>query len=446
MANGWRNWSGNQRCAPRTRLSPRDEGHVAEVVADVAARDGRVRVVGAGHSFTGLVTTDDTLLDLRHLQGVRAVDPTTGVATIGAGTSLAAASVQLADHGRAFENLGDIAVQSIAGATATGTHGTGARFGNLSATIVGVRLVAGDGRVVDVDADRDPDLLRAAQVSLGALGVVTEVRVRTVPAFTLEAEETVEPVDEILADLDAFVDGNDHAEFFWFPGSGRPGRPGGIALVKRQRRSNAAPRPRGRAEAFVGDELVSNVLYGAIVRVSDHLPTTTRGIHAVLGRLPASSYAERSDRVFASPRRVRFVEMEQSVPREAFPEAFARVRRVFADRGRHEPFPVECRWVAGDDADLSPASGGPRAYLAVHLSPRRHDAAFFRAVEEALVPLGARPHWGKLHARTADDLATAYPRWGAFQRVRAELDPRGTFGNDHLDRVLGPVRAQVGRP
>ncbi|WP_052667039.1 D-arabinono-1,4-lactone oxidase [Nitriliruptor alkaliphilus] len=445
MGHHWRNWSGNQRSSPARLVRPADEAAVVRTVTEAAARGGRVRTVGAGHSFTGLVATDDTLLDLAALHGVREVDPATGVATIGAGTTLAATSAQLADHGRAFENLGDIAVQTVAGATATATHGTGARFANLASTVVGLRLVAGDGRTVDIDAGRDPDLLRAARVHLGALGVVTEVRVRTVPAFTLEAEESVEAVDEVLADLDGFVDGNDHAEFFWFPGSEGRAHPHGLALVKRQQRSNAPPRPRGAVTAFVSDELISNVVYGAIVRASDHLPSATRAIHAVLGSMPASAYAERSDRVFASPRRVRFVEMEQSVPREAFPEAFARVRRVFADRGRYEPFPVECRWVAGDDADLSPAHGGPRAYLAVHLSPRRHDPRFFAAVEEALLPLGARPHWGKLHGRTAADLATSYPRWSAFQAARAHLDPTGTFANDHLDRVLGPVTSPVGR-
>ncbi len=195
---------------------------------------------------------------------------------------------------------------------------------------------------------------------------------------------------------------------------------------------------RGRIETFVGDEVVGNALYGAFVRASDLAPSATRAIHAVLRRLPAARYADRSDRVFASPRRVRFVEMEQSVPSEAFPEALRRVAAVYAGLGRHVPFPVECRWVAGDDADLSPAHGGDRAYLAVHLSPRHHDPRFFAAIEAALADLGARPHWGKLHGLTATELATRYPRWAAFQEARRRFDPFGTFANDHLDRVLGP--------
>jgi L-gulono-1,4-lactone dehydrogenase len=443
----WRNWSGNQRCEPARLVRPRTEDEVVDLVARAAHRGQRVRVVGAGHSFTGLVATEGTLIDLAGLRGIRHVDPHTGVATIAAGTTLADASAELAAHGRAFENLGDIAVQTVAGATATGTHGTGARFGNLSSTVVGTRFVTGDGEVVDLHDATDPDAMRAARVHLGALGVATQLQVRTVPAFTLEARETIEDVGEVLSDLDAFVDGHDHAEFFWFPGSARPGTGElGVALVKRNHRRDAPPgpgEPRGKLEAFVGDEVVSNALYGAIVRLSDHVPSATRAVHALLRRLPEATYAERSDRVFASPRRVRFVEMEQSVPREAFPEAFARIRRVYADHGRDVPFPVECRWVAGDDADLSPASGGPRAYLAVHLSPRRYDVRFFAAIEAALADLSARPHWGKLHARTAADLATAYPRWEAFQEARRRFDPAGTFANDHLDRVLGPVHAPV---
>ncbi|MEX1163128.1 MAG: D-arabinono-1,4-lactone oxidase [Nitriliruptor sp.] len=437
----WRNWAGNQRCTPAAVARPTDEPAVSALVSRTAATGGRVRPVGAGHSFTSLALTAGTLIDLSRLCGVDRVDPVTGVATIAAGTTLADASAELARAGRAFENLGDIAVQTVAGATATGTHGTGASFGNLSSTIVGCRLVTGAGEVVDLDADHDPDALRAARVHLGALGVVTSARVRTVPAFTLVAEETIEEVGDVLADLDGFVDGHDHAELLWFPGSGWAPDELGLALVKRNRRVPDPPDPalrRGRVEAFVGDELLSNTIYGAIVRASDLAPSATRAIHAALRRIPDARYADRSDRVFASPRRVRFVEMEQSVPRDAFPEAFRRVTTVYEDLGREVPFPVECRWVAGDDADLSPANGGDRAYIAVHLSPRHHDPRFFAAIEEALADLGARPHWGKLHGLTAAELATRYPRWDAFQAARQRFDPFGTFANDHLDRVLGP--------
>ena len=183
-------------------------------------------------------------------------------------------------------------------------------------------------------------------------------------------------------------------------------------------------------------------MLGALVRASDRSPRSTRPtrtIHAVLRRMPSTVHIERSDRVFASPRRVRFVEMELSVPREAFPEAFARVRRTIAADGRPVPFPVECRWVAGDDADLSPAHGGDRAYLAVHLSPRSHDPTWFRAIATALDDLGVRPHWGKLHELDAAALAPRYPRWDAFQAARRRFDPDGTFANPHLDRVLGPI-------
>jgi L-gulono-1,4-lactone dehydrogenase len=430
VSDRWHNWARNQRCAPALLARPRDESEVAELVAGSARRGQRVRAVGAGHSFTGLVSTAGSVLDLAALTGLHALDGATGHATFGAGTTLADASVELARHGRALENLGDIAVQTVAGAVGTGTHGTGIRFGNLSSTLVGGRLVTGDGSVVDLGADAE--VRRAAQVHLGALGVLTEVTVRTVPAFTLEADERVEHVDDVLADLDDLVDGHDQGEFFWFPGSE-------LALVKRNQRSDAAARPRGRVAAFVSDEVISNALYGAVVAAADHVPAAVGVVHAVLRRLPASRYAERSDRVFASPRRVRFVEMELAVARHAFLEAFTRLRAVLAEAGRAVPFPVECRFVAGDDADLSPAHGGDRAYLAVHLSPRSHDPMWFRAVADALDDLGARPHWGKLHPYTAADLAPRYPRWEAFQAVRRRFDPHGTFANDHLDRVLGPV-------
>lgn len=440
-ARRWRNWAGNQVAGPARLVAPRSDDALAAVIAATTARDGQVRAVGAGHSFTSLVPTTDTLVDLRHLTGLHHLDPTTGEATFGAGTPLHQVSATLASHGRALENLGDIAVQTLAGATQTGTHGTGARFGNLAATITGMTLLDATG--AEVALTRHDPALRAARIGLGALGVVTTITVRTVPAFTLRAQETIEHLDEVIDDLDGFVAGHDHAELFWFPGSARHGRDD-LALVKRNDRTDDPPRPRGRVERFVGDEVIGNVLYGAMVRAVDVQPRSLAALHAVLRRLPASRYAERSDLVFASPRRVRFVEMELSVPRPAFGEALARLRARFTRDGRPLPFPVECRFVAGDDADLSPAHGGDRAYLAVHLSPRAHDPAWFAAVAADLDDLGARPHWGKLHPWGAADLAPRYPRWDAFQTVRERLDPTGTFTNPHLERVLGAVGHRVG--
>lgn len=438
---GWRNWAGNQAATPARHVAPRSDDALAATIAAATARGGQVRAVGTGHSFTSLVPTGDTLVDLRHLTGLHHLDPDTGDATFAAGTPLHRVSATLAEHGRALENLGDIAVQTLAGATQTGTHGTGARFANLSATITGMTLLDATGAEVTL-GPHDP-ALRAARIGLGALGIATTITVRTVPAFTLRAQETIEHLDEVLADLDGFVDGHDHAELFWFPGSAHRGRDD-LALVKRHERRDDPPQPRGRIERFVGDEVVGNLLYGALVRAVDVRPRSLTALHAVLRRLPASRYTERSDQVFASPRRVRFVEMELSVPRAAFGEALARLRARFARDDRPLPFPVECRFVAGDDADLSPAHGGDRAYLAVHLSPRAHDPAWFAAVAADLDDLGARPHWGKLHPWSAADLAPRYPRWDAFQAVRERLDPTGTFTNPHLAHVLGPVGHRAG--
>lgn len=439
----WRNWAGNQRCAPTRRVRPQDEAALAEVVAETDARGGTLRPVGAGHSFTPVATTDDVLVDLTHLRGLHHLDDASGEATFGAGTTLAEVNRLLAARGRALENLGDIDVQTLAGATQTGTHGTGARFGNLASTIVGARLVSGTGELVDLRAD--DDRLRAVRVGLGACGVLTAITVRTVPAFTLTADERIEPVDDVVADLDRLFDEHDHAELFWFPGSRTTSAPD-VALVKRNQRDLEPPTPRGRLERFVSDEIVANAAFGAAVRASERAPAATRLLHAAVRRLPPSRYTEPSPRVFTSPRRVRFVEMELSVPRPQAGEAFGRARDTILADGRAVPVPVECRVVAGDDADLSPAHGDARVYLAFHLSPGAHDPAWFAAIADALEGLDVRPHWGKLHPYTADELAPRYPRWDAFQQVRAELDPHGTLTTPELARVLGPASRRPQEP
>ena len=205
-----------------------------------AAEDGRsVKAVGAGHSFTPLVCTDGVLVDLSGYDQVLAVDIEAATVTVQAGIRLTQLNQALARSGLALENLGDIAYQSIAGATSTATHGTGLRFGNLSSRIVGMRLVAGDGTVIDADADHHAEVLDVARVGVGALGLVSTVTVQCVPAFNLHAVEQVEQVDDVLERWEEEIAGNDHFEFFWVPGTR-------WALTKRNQRTQEGARPRPR--------------------------------------------------------------------------------------------------------------------------------------------------------------------------------------------------------
>lgn len=428
----WTNWARNQTCAPVSVQRPRSEREICELVRR-AATDGRtVRVVGAGHSFTPLVCTDGYLLDLREYAAVRRVDTVRRTVTVQAGIPLWRLNRELAARGLALENLGDIAYQSIAGATQTATHGTGARFRNLSSAIVGMRLVDGQGEIVVCDRDTRPEVFEVARVGLGAMGIVSEVTIQCVPAFNLHAKERPELLDELLERLDEEVDGNDHFEFFWIPNTR-------WALTKRNRRTNEPMRPRPAWRAWRDDVLYDNVLFGAMCRIgawrNDLIPQVAR-------RLPSkgpADYVDVSYKVFASPRLVRFYEMEYAIPRGDLVEALQRVRAHVKQLGMQISFPVEVRFVARDDIALSTAYGRDTAYVAVHVYRGTPYDQYFQGVEQIMNDYGGRPHWGKMHFQTASTLAPRYPRWDDAQQVRARLDPAGVFTTPYVERVLGPI-------
>ncbi|HEY8526327.1 MAG TPA: D-arabinono-1,4-lactone oxidase [Acidimicrobiales bacterium] len=426
----WTNWGRNQSCAPARIARPRSEDELVALVKDAAARDQRVKAVGAGHSFTSIACTDGVLVDLADYGRVLDHDAATGRVTVEAGIPLHRLCDELDARGLALENMGDIDRQSIAGATQTATHGTGLRFRNLSAHVVGMRLVTADGSVLELSEEREPDVFAAARVGLGALGLVSTVTLQCVPAFRLHAVEEPVPVDDVLADLDALVEGNDHFEFYWVPHTR-------WALTKRNRRTDEPARPRSRAQEWYQDMVLQNYAFGALCRVGRRWPSLISRLAKIIPSTGRVEYVDRSDRVFTSPRKVRFWEMEYAVPREALPEALNRVRRLVDEIGVPISFPVEARVVRGDDAWLSTAYGRDTGYIAVHVYRGTPYDAYFSGVERIMDDYDGRPHWGKLHYQRAESLAGRYPRWDDFQRVRARLDPEQRFGNPYLDRVIG---------
>ncbi|MGF6886570.1 FAD-linked oxidoreductase [Nocardia sp. GAS34] len=427
----WTNFAGDQTCRPAVMERPADR---AELIAAVgrAGRAGQVvRVAGGGHSFTEGVLTDGMLISLAGMNRVLGIDTGTGLVRCEAGISLGALSAAMWQCGLAFANLGDIDVQSIAGATATGTHGAGIGLPNLSASLRAIELVLADGTVLEIDAATEPELIRAARVSLGALGVVSAVTLQAVPAFTLDSVETTVRLDEVLGNMDELVDGNDHFGFFAFGHSP-------LVMTKVWNRAEAPPAPPGRTREWLEDVLLTNYGYWGACAVGKAVPSWIPAINRTVTRLSGSQHRiDRSYRVFATPRRVPLTEMEYAIPREHAAEAVLRVRHVAQ---RHPvPTPLEVRFVAGDDSYLSPAHDRDSCYIAVHQYRGLPWQPFFGEVEQILMEYGGRPHWGKRHFRTAETLRNAYPEWDRFARIRSELDPHGRFTNPHLAEVLGPV-------
>ena len=429
----WRNWARDQSCSPAQVARPRSIDELASAIVDARSRGWRVRAVGAGHSFSEIACTDGLHVSLDRFARVLDADNDSGLVRVEAGVSIGELSRRLDEHGLAMENLGDIDSQSIAGAISTATHGTGARLRNISAQVVELTLVLADGSTLVCSNERDDELFRAARVGLGALGVVAHVTLQCVPAFTLRGVDAPAPLDQTLDRFDQLALDNDHFEFFVFPHSR-------VALTRTNNRTDEPQRPRGRVSAYVDDVLLTNRAFGLACRAGRRMPARIPQINRLVTRAAGRRVrVDRSAAIFASPRLVRFTEMEYSLPRERTIDA---VRAVLDMIERHRfavPFPIEVRTVAADDALLSTAAGRDSGFVTVHMFERMDWRRYFHAVEAIMNELGGRPHWGKRHFQTAETLRPRYADWDRFQSVRARLDPDGRFANEWTDRVLGPA-------
>lgn len=427
----WANWAGDQSCRPARILRPGSRAELAEAVGAAGAAGEKVRVAGSGHSFTEAALSDGVLLRVEALSGVLDADRASGLVRVGGGTVLADLNEELARLGLAMENLGDIDRQTIAGAISTGTHGTGARLRNISAQVEGLELVLGDGSVRHLGPTTDPELLRAARVGVGALGAISAVTLRCVPAFGLLRIDAPHPREEVLDGFQQRAEEHDHFELFTFPYSD-------LALVLERNRMEGTPKPRGRAAAYLNDVVLENWALEALAATGKAIPRLIPALSRLAGRLASGSRtSDRSDRVFANERRVRFTEMEYALPREHGPAAARRVVEWVRSNRYPVFFPIEMRVSAGDDASLSPAHGRETAYVAVHQYRGMEWRPYFEAVEAIMDSYGGRPHWGKRHFQTAATLAPRYPAWAEFQHARDTLDPGRVFSNEYTDRVLG---------
>ena len=430
MARDWRNWAGDQRCRPRSIEVPGSRDELAEVVARAAASTP-VRVSASGHSFSDVALTDGVMVRLDRLDRVLAADRSSGLVKVEGGIVLGEFNRRLDVLGRAFENLGDIDRQTLAGSISTGTHGTGARFPSVSAQVEGLELVLADGSVREIGGG-DAEALNAARIGVGALGVIYAVTVRTVPAYTIHRVDRPRPLSETLERLDELTSTHDHFEFYVFPHTE-------LALCRESRRTDEVPRPRSRAAVYAQEVMLENWVGQLFALAARSMPSQAPRLARLASRgVGRATKIDRSYRVFASERRIRFTEMEYGIPREHAPEAVRRVLEL-ASRPEHAvAFPVEVRFVAADDVFLSASHARPTCYIAVHQDRRLGWEPYFRGVEEIMSSYGGRPHWGKRHFQTAERLAPRYPRWEDFQALRAELDPTGVFSNAYTDRVLGP--------
>ncbi|QFZ16085.1 D-arabinono-1,4-lactone oxidase [Saccharothrix syringae] len=432
MGTPWTNWARTASATPHRVERPTSADELAEVVATASS----VRPRGSGHSFNDIAVAPGTALDLVGWTGIADVSGT--LVTVRAGTTLRQLNALLDVLGLALANLGDIDAQTVAGAISTGTHGTGAALGGLATQVAALELVLADGTTARCSAEQDPDLFHAARVGLGALGVISTVTLRCVPAFVLHARESPARLDAVLDGFDHLTATEDHVEFHWFPHGDR-------VILKRNNRVDEPPAPLSAARRFYEYEVVENGAFGLVCRLARAVPATTRSLNRLCGSLVSERvYRDVSHRVFVTPRRVRFVETEYAVPRAALHDVLRELRTAIPRLAHGVIVPIEVRVARADDIWLSTAQGRDTAYVAVHQYLGMPYREYFDTFERIARAAGGRPHWGKMHTRTAEDLRGDYPHLDDFRRLRARLDPTGKFTNAYLDRVLGPNASATG--
>ncbi|MFE6165988.1 D-arabinono-1,4-lactone oxidase [Streptomyces sp. NPDC056486] len=427
----WRNWAGNVTARPAREVTPASVDELCAALRQAKDDGLRVKPVGTGHSFTATAATDGLLIRPELLTGIRRIDREAGTVTVEAGTPLKRLNAVLAREGLSLTNMGDIMEQTVSGAISTGTHGTGRDSASISAQITALELVTADGTVLTCSEKENAEVFAAARLGLGALGVISAITFAVEPVFFLTAREEPMTFDKVTSEFDALHAENEHFEFYWFPHTGS-------CNTKRNNRSLGPAAPPGKVSAFVEDEILSNGLFQVVNSLGRAVPATVPGIAKISSKaLSARTYTDIPYKVFTSPRRVRFMEMEYAVPRAALVETLRELKTMVERSNLRISFPVEVRTAPADDIALSTASGRESAYIAVHMYRGTPYQAYFTAAERIFTAHEGRPHWGKIHTRDAGYFSQAYPRFAEFTALRDRLDPDRRFGNDYLRRVLG---------
>ncbi|SDW30823.1 FAD-linked oxidoreductase [Marininema mesophilum] len=429
----WKNWSGSVECHPVEIARPVTVEEVVDVVRRAAFIGRTIRAVGSGHSFTPLVETDEILVSLEGLQGVVKIDPDRQEATVRAGTPLSVLGLALEEQGWAMENLGDIDAQTIAGAISTGTHGTGVNFGSISSQVVAITFVTADGEIMTHTKEENPETLCGSRISLGSLGLIVEIKLRVFPRYLLQLESRRMGLQEVLNSLENLKRENRHFEFYWFPYTE-------IVQAKRINKTDL-PATRGGWWGGFSRNVLENGLFWCLSEGARIQPRISEKVSRLSAwGIPSVKETGVSRHIFVTPRKVRFFEMEYSIPAEALPSVLEEMKSRILQERFAVHFPVECRFVCGEENWLSPAFGRDSAFVAVHMYKGMEWRPYFRAMEEIFLRYQGRPHWGKMHGLKAEQFAEMYPHWEDFQELRSRMDPQGVFLNPYLKTILDTSR------
>lgn len=426
-----RNWDGTQSWRPETLHRPDTESAIADVIRRAAERGARIKAHGGALSWSDIIDVPQSALRLDRMSRVVGIDRERRLLTVQGGARMRDLHESLAGAGLAFDNFGSIIIQTAAGYTGTGTHGTGSRTRILSSHIERMRLIDGTGTVRQLDAAHDPELFAAARVHLGCLGVVTEITFRCVPAFDLEERLELVDFDRALADLDKWVDGNEYCKLWWLPYTDK------IQIYCYNR--TGKPRTRKSLPERFDESGLSGVAYTGLLRLSRMVPGIVPRMNDLIQRIQFQprTRVDRSDRIIRVATSIPVhQETEYAIPRGHAATAIDEVRRMVERASYRVNFPLEVRFVAADDIPMSPASGRDSCYLGAYVSSVDWAVHYFSDFETLMHDYAGRPHWGKTFTRTARQIRALYPGYDGFDRIRRACDPAGVFRNRFVDRVF----------
>lgn len=424
----WQNWSGSVKFNPKHLFTPSTIEEVVSIVKKANIENKKIRVVGSCHSFTPLISTTDFLVSLDHLQGIISIDKEKQIAEVWAGTKLERLGQELYQCGFAQENLGDINIQSIAGALVTGTHGTGVQHGILATQIEEITVVLPNGEVLVCSKIKNIDLFKAIGVSLGLLGIVVKMKIRIKPAATYRFESKKIHEIDLYQQLDEMKKENEHFEFYMFPYSKNIQ----VKLMNETRTKNHSFKFEKWKVATI-----ENKAFWFLSEISRNLPKSSRMISRLSAQnVPNSKMVGPSFQLFSTVRNVKFNEMEYSIPKAQIVEATKEIQQEIIKNNFNVHFPIECRFVKADHFLISPASARDSAYIAIHMYKGMPHQDYFHRMEEILQRYSGRPHWGKMHNMTINQLHKLYPHLSQFLEIRSKLDPNNLFVNAYLGKLF----------
>lgn len=424
-----KNWAESFEFHPKRVLTPRSTEEAQTLVKEHLKNNRNIRMRGSSHSWTELISTSDSFLHLDAMQGLINVDFAKDCLSFKAGTKLALFGEEAFKHKYALPNQGDVNHQSLAGAISTGTHGTGITLQSLANQLWAIKMITGSGDILEINKEDHPNEIKALSVSLGAAGLITEATMKMIPAYKLKIETFAEDIHLAMNNLSTRNQENRHVELFYFP-------VGDWVLVKIMNMTNEEDTVKTKAQKLK-EVFLENMLYEGLnifagktgsYRLSDKL------MRKFVGHTTSVNW---SHRAFPTQRSVRFMEMEFNVPFEKYEVVFQEIKVCIKKNNFQTLFPIEIRFVKGDDLWISPASERDSVYFALHTFITENYRPYFEEIQKIFKRHGGRPHWGKWHTLANKDFEQLYPKWQDFKKLRNELDPQGLWLNDHLREVFG---------